>query len=129
MLCALMTDMEYAAWQSFDLVIQNFLGNRKAENYQELVENMLSKFKDLGVKMSIKVYFLFSHSDCFLANLGKLNEERRERFHQNNKVMEERYQGRWDAHMMVDYCCNLQSDCLAASHSTESYKRKFVNIE
>ena len=29
-----MTDMESAAWQSFVLVTQNFLGNHKAENYQ-----------------------------------------------------------------------------------------------
>ena len=47
-----------AAWQLFILVTQNFLGNRKADNYQELVENMLFKFKDLGVKMSIKVQTL-----------------------------------------------------------------------
>ena len=86
-----MTDMESAARQSFVLVTQNFLGNRKAENYQELVEDMLSKFKDLGVKMSIKVHYLFSHSDCFHTNLGNLSEEHGERFHQDIKVMEERY--------------------------------------
>ncbi|XP_076799763.1 uncharacterized protein LOC143444861 [Clavelina lepadiformis] len=70
-----MTDTESAAWQSFVLVTQNFLGNRKAENYQELVEDMLSKLKDLGVKMSIKVHYLFSHLDRFPANLGDLSEE------------------------------------------------------
>ena len=58
-----MTDTESAAWQSFISVTQNFLGHRKAKNYQELVEDILSKFKDLSVKMSIKV--LFSHLDRF----------------------------------------------------------------
>ena len=124
-----MTDTESAAWQSFVLVAQNFLGNRKAENYQELVEGMLSKFKDLGVKMSIKIHYLFSHLDRFPANLGDLSEEHGERFHQDIKVMEKRYQGRWDAHMMADYCWSLQRDCLAASYSRKSYKRKFVNID
>ncbi|XP_076815020.1 uncharacterized protein LOC143461117 isoform X1 [Clavelina lepadiformis] len=124
-----MTDTESAAWQSFVLVTQNFLGNRKAENYQELVEDMLSKLKDLGVKTSIKVHYLFSHLDRFPANLGDLSEEQGERFHQDIKVMEERYQGRWDAHMMADYCWSLQRDCLAASHSRKSYKRKCISID
>ena len=66
-----MKDTEFAAWQSFVLVTQNFLGNRKAENYHELVEDMLSKFKDFGVEMNIKVHYLFSHLDRFSTNLGK----------------------------------------------------------
>ena len=63
----------------------------KAKNYQELVKNMLSKSKNLGTKMSIKVHYLFSHLDCFPANLGDLSEEHGESFHQDIKVMEERY--------------------------------------
>ena len=64
---------------------------------------MLSKFKDLGVKMSIKVHYLFSDFDCFPINLGYLSEEHGEKFHQDIKVMEERHQGRWVVHMMVKY--------------------------
>ena len=124
-----MTDTESAAWQSFVLVTQNFLGNQKAENYEELVEGMFSKFKDLGVKMSIKIHHLFSHLDRFPANLGDLSDEHGERFHQDIKVMKEKYQGRWDAHMMADYCWSVQRHCLAASYSRKSYKRKFVNID
>ena len=70
-----MTDTESAAWQSFDLATQNFLGNRKAENYQELMEDILSKFKDLGVKMSIKVHYIFSHLDRFPTKVGDLSAE------------------------------------------------------
>ena len=54
-----MTDTESTTWQIFVLVSQNFLGSRKADNYLGLVEDMLSKFKDLGAKMSIKVHYLF----------------------------------------------------------------------
>ena len=67
-----MTDMESAAWQSFILVTQNFLGNRKVENYQELKEDMVSKFKYLGKNMSIKVHYLFSHLGRFFTNLTDL---------------------------------------------------------
>ena len=62
---------------------------RKAENYQELVEDMPSKFQDLGVKMSIKVHYLFNHLDRFPSNLGDLSEEQGKRFHQDIRVMEE----------------------------------------
>ena len=93
-----MTDTEYTARQSFVLVIQNFYRNRKAENYQDLAEDMLSKFKDLGVKMSVKVHYFFSHLDRFPTNLGDLSEEYGERFNQDIMVMKERYQSRWGAH-------------------------------
>ena len=76
-----MTGMESAAWRSFVLVTQNFLGNRKAKNYQELVEDILSKFKSLSVKMSIEVHYLFSHLNGFPTNLGDLSEEYGKRFH------------------------------------------------
>ena len=82
----------------------------------------------LGVKMSIKENYLFNHLDCFPANLGDLSEEQRERFHQDIKIMEERYESRWDAHMMADYCWSLQRDSVT-SHSRKSYKRKFVTID
>ena len=37
--------------------------------------------------------------------------------------MEERYQGRWDAHMMSDYCWTLICDCAGQSDKRKSYKR------
>lgn len=45
-------------------VVQHFLGNHKAENYIELVENML------GCNMSIKGHYLHSQSDRFSGNLS-----------------------------------------------------------
>ena len=99
-----MNVVESAAWISFSLVVKNFLGNTKAGNYKELVEDMLFNFKNLGVKMNIKVHYSFYHLDRFPENLGDLSEEQGERFHQDIKVMEKRCQGRWDTHMMADYC-------------------------
>ena len=59
---------------------------------------MLSKFQSLGAKMSIKIHYLFSHLDRFPENLGELSEEQGERFHQDIKVMEERYQAMGHPH-------------------------------
>jgi hypothetical protein len=50
------------------------------------------------------VYFLNAHLDYFPENLGAVSEEQGERFHQDIKEMEKRYQGRWTVNMMRDYC-------------------------
>ncbi|UYV61799.1 hypothetical protein LAZ67_1006632 [Cordylochernes scorpioides] len=59
------------------------------------------------VNMSIKVLYLHSHLNKFPDNLGAYSDEQGERFHQDMKVMEDRYQGVWDCHMMDDNFWNL----------------------
>jgi hypothetical protein len=60
--------------------------------------------------MSLKVHFLNAHLDYFPENLGAVSEEQGERFHQDIKKMETRYQGRWNVNRMGDYCWLLQRD-------------------
>lgn len=124
-----MNEIESCAWSSFVLVAKNFLGNKKADNYAQLVEDMLLHFNKLGCNMSIKVHYLHSHLDRFPENLGDFSEEQGERFHQDIKTMENRYQGRWDAHMMADYCWNIMRDCSGRCHTRKSYKRSFFGVE
>lgn len=52
---------------------------------------MLSALGQLGANMSINVHLLFSHLERFPDNLEDYSEEQGERFHQDIKVMEERY--------------------------------------
>ena len=113
-----MTDVESRAWNGFRNVIDNFLGNHRSANYVEVVEEMLDAYKELNCNMSIKVHFLFSHLNEFPANLGAYSDEQGERFHQDIKTMETRYQGRWDINMMADYCWVLKRD-----RPTAVYKR------
>lgn len=121
-----MTPIESEAWLSFVLVVKNFLGNHRAPDYLELVEKMLQNFGTLGANMSIKVHFLHSHLDRFPDNLGDYSEEQGERFHQDIRTMEERYQGRWDRHMMADYCWTLIRDCPKQNHNRKSYRKSFL---
>ena len=76
----------------------------KARDYAALVNNMLTVFRNLGCNMSIKMRYLFLHTDRFPENLGSMSDEQGERFHQDIGEMETRYQSRWDAVMMADYC-------------------------
>ena len=89
---------------------------------------MLQNFQVLGGRMSIKLYYLFSHLDYFPENLGDVSEEQGERFHQDIRTIEERFQGRWDSHMMANYCWTLNRDCSEQSHSRKSYKRTFLQM-
>ncbi|KAG0720826.1 Pyruvate dehydrogenase phosphatase regulatory subunit, mitochondrial [Chionoecetes opilio] len=121
-----MNTLECAAWKSFVQVVNNFLGNTKAANHARLVSSMIEAFQKLGCLMSIKMHFLFSHMEKFPENLGAMSDEQGERFHQDMRQMEERYQGRWDAVMMADYCWSLKRDNPAAAHTRESKKRRFM---
>ncbi|GFV84761.1 HTH_Tnp_Tc3_2 domain-containing protein [Trichonephila clavipes] len=73
--------------------------------------------------MSVKVHFLHSHLDYFPENLGAVSEEQGERFHQDIKEMERRYQGRWNVNMMADYCWMLKRE-----NSQEHSRKKFSRL-
>ena len=104
---ARMTAAVALAWLAFTNVVQGFLRNKKDDNYKEIVDELLLSLRGLGCRMSIKLHYLHSHLDKFLDNFGDVSEEQGERFHQDIKVMKDMYQGRWDSHMMSDYCWSL----------------------
>ena len=80
-----MNEIESCAWSTFVLVVKKFLGNKKADNCTQLVEDMLFHFNRLGCNMSVKVNYLHSHLNRFPEKLGDLSEEQGERFHQDIK--------------------------------------------
>jgi len=54
--------------------------------------------------MILKIHFLESNLDIFPENLGEVNDEHGERFHQDIMAMEERYQSKWTSSILADYC-------------------------
>ena len=120
-----MNDVEKRTWCAFVAVVKNFLGNNRAANYSDLVEELLNCFHEIGANMSIKVHYLHSHLNNFPDNCGDYSDEQGERFHQDLKVMEDRYQGRWDKRMMSDYCWSIKQDVDNAPHQRKSRKRTF----
>ncbi|GBM33335.1 hypothetical protein AVEN_179681-1 [Araneus ventricosus] len=116
---------ERKAWEYFKLVITSFLGNKKDINYKSIVEEMIKNFKILGCSMSLKVHFLDSHLEYFPENSGAVSEEQGERFHQDIKEIERRYQGKWNVSMIADYCWMLQRDNPCKVHKRKSDKRTF----
>ena len=121
-----MTVVEARAWKAFSKVVHNFLGNKKADNNIELVQELLLSLQDLVCRMSIKVHYLHNHLSEFPANLGDVSEEQGERFHLNVKAMEEHYQGQWNCNIMADYCWSVMRDIPYAVYKKLATKRKFL---
>ena len=71
---------------------------------------MIKDFQKLGCLMSLELHFLNSHIDYFTINLGDYSDDQGERFIQDIKEMEKRYQGRWDVNMMSDHCWSLKRE-------------------
>ena len=72
---ASMTSKEARAWKALREVIKNFLENKKAENYKNLLGELLSSFEEMSCNMSIKLHYLKSHADKFPQNLGSISEK------------------------------------------------------
>ena len=85
-----MNEIELASWLSFVEVVQSFLGNGKADNSKDIVQNLLDNFQALGInKHEHKKHFFHSHLDRFPENLGDVSNKQGERFHQDIKVIKE----------------------------------------
>jgi hypothetical protein len=67
--------VEKAAWKSFKNVTTSFLGNHKAENYCDMVADLVKSYKAMGCNTSLKVHFLDSQLDFFPENLGAVGNE------------------------------------------------------
>ena len=84
-----------------------FLGSHRHEKYPDIVDGMLKSYEQLCARMSLKMHFLHFHLDFFPSNLAEVSDEQGMRFHQDISVIEGRYQGRYDANMMGDFCWYL----------------------
>jgi hypothetical protein len=121
----LLCGKEQDAWVGFKSIVANFLGNHKSHDYVDIVKRCIETYRIMGCNMSLKIHLLDSHLDFFPDNLGDVSDEHGERFHQDISVMESRYQGRWSATMLADYCWMLRRDVPDASHRRKSTAKKF----
>lgn len=68
-------------------VVKHFLGNNEGSYYKDIVAKMITTF---GCSLGVKLHFLNTGIDYFLKNLGAVNGEQSERFHQDLEDMEKR---------------------------------------
>ena len=120
-----LNETEKNAWLSFKRIFKNFLGNHKAANYQDALQDLLTLYKAMGWNMSLKIHFLESHLDFFPENLGKASDEHGERCHQDIMAVEKQYQGKWTSSMLADYCWTMKRDVGDTKYRQKSYASIF----
>ena len=98
----LLTENEKSARLTFTAGCLNFLGNVRAENYKELVENLLYACQTMWCNVIEDPFFTFPLG--LPPNLGAVTDKHGERFHQNISTMEERYAGKQSQNMLADCC-------------------------
>jgi len=120
-----LNETERNAWLSFRRICKDFLGNHKAANYQDVLQDLLTLYKAMGSNMSLKIHFLESHLDFFPENLGEVSDKQGERFQLDILAIEKRYQGKWTSSMLADYCWTLKRDVPEANYQQKSYTSTF----
>ena len=58
------------AWLSFKRICKDLLGNHKAANCQDVVQDLLTLYKAVGCNMSLKIHFLESHLAFFFQKIS-----------------------------------------------------------
>jgi len=66
-----LNETERNAWLSFKSICEDFLGNHKAANYQDFVQDLLTSYNAIGCNMNLKIQFLESNLDFSQKILAK----------------------------------------------------------
>ncbi|GBN94896.1 hypothetical protein AVEN_73932-1 [Araneus ventricosus] len=105
-----LSEAEKAVWLAFKSVCTHLLANKKAENYEDLVGDIVKRFCLIGCNMSLKLDVLDAHLNFFPQTLGEISDEREERFHQDISMFEKRFSSRWNRSMLAEYCWSVIRD-------------------
>ena len=115
---------EKAAWESFKFAVKVLLGNRRAQSFEELVNNLLQNHQKLGCNMSLKIHFLISHLDFFSENCSAVSDEHAEHFQQDISSLEKIYQGKCNCDVLADYCWTLASGAPSMEYKRQAKRKK-----
>ena len=88
------SDDENANWNAFRHAAAGFLGNAKAVNFRKLLGELITSYKKLGCRMSLKMHFLHSHLDSFPINCAAVGYEYGEWFHVDISERKSKYNGK-----------------------------------
>jgi len=107
------------AWDSFKFVVKVFWGNRRAQNYEEVVNSLWQSYQRLCCNMSLK-YISFT-CICFfsLQNFVAVSGEYGEGFQKDISTMEKRYLGKWHCAIVAECCRTVARDVPAVEHKRQ----------
>lgn len=94
---------EKKLWNSFSLVVKEFLGKNRSIRYPRLVKQLMQELKKNDVGMTLKIHILSSHLNLFPTSNSDFSDEAGERFHQDIRSCVERNRGQSGIKLMADY--------------------------
>lgn len=103
----IMADDQAKAFKCLKEVCSNFLGSIRPLNYKHIIEKFVKSYKALNVNATIKLHTLICHLDKFRNNCSDYSDQQGERFHQDFKTIQERYNGKNMIRGMGMYCYSL----------------------
>ena len=106
-----LNETERNAWLSFKRICKDFLGNHKAENYQDVVQDLLTSYKAVGCNLSLKIHFPLGFFSRKISAKSVTNTVK-----DFAKIL---YQGKWTSCMLADYSWTMKMDVPDAK-----YRRK-----
>ena len=75
------------------------------------MQDLLTSYNATGCNMILKIHLLESHLDFFSENLGEVNDEHGERFHQGVMATEKWYQGKWTLKYVGRLLLDTEAGC------------------
>ncbi|KAJ4437814.1 hypothetical protein ANN_13752 [Periplaneta americana] len=67
--------IQRGTWKSFRDIVKGFLGNRRMDNYREVMQGLLKNYTTMGCRKSLKLHVLQSHLDIFKSYMDAYSEE------------------------------------------------------
>lgn len=98
------------AWDAVKAVIHGFLCKNRVENYQVLIDNMMTSFEAMDVHMSLKIHVLHAHIEFYERQKSTESDEAGERFHQTLMTFEDRFAGKRMDSMLADFCWSIANE-------------------
>lgn len=89
------------AWVTFAEGLDNFFEKKK----QKLGRNLMVTYSPSLNLLDVICPSRFISRPAITEILGDARDEQSECFHQGIKLIKECFEGRWDNHKLVDYCC------------------------
>jgi len=80
---------------------ETFKAMKQADKYIKMLQQLFLSYSAWGCNMSLKLYFLYFHSDFFTANMRAVSDEHGENCHQDIFQMEKRCIGQWSPYWMT----------------------------
>lgn len=120
-----LSKLEKEAWYAFKNIVNQFLGNRRSSNFEQLGKDLIRTYGKIKCNMSLKVHIIDKHLKSFEDNCGDYSEEHGERFHQEIKSAELRYNLKFTKNMLADYCWSLKLESNCPFFTKDSVRKNF----